>query len=184
VGATASRAILVKTIGPPMATLASVKREIWSIDRGVAIASPEPLTALLTRFSYSEPRLGLAIFGAFAGIGLVLVVLGVSGVVAYTVSRQTHEIGIRIALGAERRNVLQATLGMGLRWVALGMLAGVVGSLAATRALASQLFDVSPTDPLTLGAVVTIVSVAGLLASYFPALRATRVDPMVVLRSE
>ena len=184
VGAAGSRALLVKTAGPPQAAVESVKREVWAIDRGIAIADSEPLMAFLTRFSYSTPRLGLAIFGTFAGLGLILVVLGVSGVVAYTVSRQTRDIGIRMALGAGRRRVLQATLGTGLRWVAAGVVAGVLGSLAATRALASQLFGVSPSDPLTLGAVVVIVTLAGLLASYFPALRATRVDPMVVLRSD
>jgi putative ABC transport system permease protein len=167
-----------------MSLLEAVRREIWSIDRGVAIANSEPVMAYLTRFSYSAPRLGLAIFGTFAAIGLVLVVLGVSGVVAYTVSRQTHEIGIRLALGASRRNVLRMTLGMGLRWISLGVAAGVLGSLAATRALASQLFEVSPTDPATLLAVVAIVAAGGLLASYVPARRATRVDPMAVLRSE
>jgi ABC-type antimicrobial peptide transport system permease subunit len=89
-----------------------------------------------------------------------------------------------MALGAGRRKVLQATLATGLRWVAAGVVAGVVGTLAATRALSSQLFGVSPSDPLTLAGVVVVVSLAALMASLLPALRATRVDPMVVLRSE
>jgi putative ABC transport system permease protein len=100
------------------------------------------------------------------------------------VSRQTQEIGIRMALGAERGDVLKMTLRTGLQLVTIGVVIGVSVSLAATRALASQLWNVSPSDPLTLVLVVVIVTVAGLAASYFPALRATRVDPMVVLRSE
>ncbi len=182
-GYTPSRAIVVRTAGPPLAALESIKRAIWTVDRSVAVDAT-PITSFLARFSYAAPRLGLAIFGAFAGLGLALVVLGVTGVVAYTVSRQTHEIGIRMALGAERSAVLRMTLGMGIRWIALGVVTGVAASLAATRAIASQLWNVSPTDPLTLGAVVVIVAGAGLAASYVPALRATRIDPMVVLRSE
>ena len=89
-----------------------------------------------------------------------------------------------MALGAERRNILLMMIGMGSRWIAFGALAGGLGSLLATRALDSQLFDVSPPDPLTFAAVVSIVAVAGLAASYIPALRATQVDPLVVLRSE
>jgi putative ABC transport system permease protein len=178
------RSLVVKTAGAPLAMLGSVKREIWAVDRGVSVGASRPLTEFLAQFSYAEPRLGLYVFGAFAALGLALVVLGVYSVIAYNVSRQTQEIGIRMALGAARADVLKMTLRAGLSLVALGVLIGVSVSLAATRVLASQLWHVSPSDPLTLGLVVAIVSVAGLAASYFPALRATRVDPMVVLRAE
>jgi predicted permease len=178
------RGLLVKTTGSPLAMAESVKREIWAVDRGVSIGSLRTMTDDLRQFSYAEPRLGLYVFGAFAGLGLALVILGVYSVIAYNVSRQTQEIGIRMALGAERGDVLKMTLRTGLQLVAIGVVIGVSVSLAATRALASQLWNVSPSDPLTLGLVVAIVAVAGLAASYFPALRATRVDPMVVLRSE
>ena len=184
VGTASSRGIIVRTAGAPLAALEGIKREIWSIDRGLPIANAAALTDYLARYSYATPRLGLAIFGTFAALGLVLVVLGVAGVVAYTVSRQTHEIGIRIALGAERRTILRMTVGMGIRWIGLGILTGLLASLAATRAIASQLWNVSPTDPLTLGAVTALVAGAGLVASYIPALRATHVDPIVVLKSE
>jgi ABC-type antimicrobial peptide transport system permease subunit len=89
-----------------------------------------------------------------------------------------------MALGAQRRYILRMTLGMGARWIGWGLAAGVLASIATTRAIASQLWNVSPTDPVTLAAVVGIVAAAGLVASYVPALRATRVDPLVVLRSE
>jgi putative ABC transport system permease protein len=180
----AGRGLLVKTTGAPLAMAESVKREIWAVDRGVSIGSLRTMTEFLKQFSYAEPRLGLYVFGAFAGLGLALVILGVYSVIAYNVSRQTQEIGIRMALGAARGDVLKMTLRTGLQLVAIGVVIGVSVSLAATRALASQLWNVSPSDPLTLGLVVAIVAVAGLAASYFPALRATRVDPMVVLRSE
>jgi putative ABC transport system permease protein len=100
------------------------------------------------------------------------------------VARQTREIGIRLAIGASRRDVFQLTFGLGLRWLALGVAIGLAGSLAATRVLRQQLWEVSPTDPLTFAAVVAILGATGLAASYLPARRATRVDPLVVLRSE
>jgi putative ABC transport system permease protein len=178
------RALLVKTAGPPLAMMESLKREIWAVDRSVSVGSSKTLTEFLKEYSYGEPRLGLYVFGAFAGLGLALVILGVYSVIAYNVSRQTQEIGIRMALGAARGDVLRMTLRAGLHLVALGVIIGVSVSLAATRVLASQLWNVSPNDPLTLALVVAIVAVAGVAASYFPALRATRVDPMVVLRSE
>jgi putative ABC transport system permease protein len=178
------RALLVKTTGSPLAMAESVKREVWAVDPGVSVGSLKTMTEFLKQFTYAEPRLGLYVFGAFAGLGLALVILGVYSVIAYNVSRQTQEIGIRMALGAARGDVLRMTLRAGLHLVALGVIIGVSVSLAATRVLASQLWNVSPNDPLTLAFVVAIVAVAGLAASYFPALRATRVDPMVVLRSE
>ena len=184
VGSAFSRGIVVRTAGTPLGALEGIKREIWSVDRGLPIANAEPVTTYLARYSYAAPRLGLAIFGTFAALGLVLVVLGVAGVIAYTISRQTHEIGIRMALGAGRGTILRMTLGMGIRWIALGIVAGLLASLAATRTIASQLWNVSPTDPWTLGAVIALVASTGLVASYIAALRATRVDPMVVLKSE
>jgi len=181
---TVAHGLVVRTTGPPLAMLERVKREIWAVDRGVSVGSSRTLSEYLKQFSYAEPRLGLYIFGAFAGLGLALVILGVYSVIAYNVSRQTQEIGIRMALGAARGDVLKMTLRTGLHLVALGVIIGVSVSLAATRVLASQLWAVSPSDPVTLGVVAAIVTLAGLGASYFPALRATRVDPMIVLRSE
>jgi putative ABC transport system permease protein len=178
------RGLLIRTAVPPLTLVSAVKQEVWGVNRSVAIAEAGELTDYLARFSYAEPRLGLFVFGAFAWIGLVLVVVGVYGLIAYTVARQTREIGIRIAIGASRQNILRMTIGLAVRWIALGVAIGLGVSLAATRVLANQLRDVSPTDPLTIGAVVALVVVSGLTAGLFPALRATRVDPMVVLRYE
>lgn len=142
-----------------------------------------PVTANL-RFELAEPQLGLFVFGAFASIGLVLVILGVSSLIAYTVARQQREIGIRLAIGASRGDVFRLTFGLGLRWLALGVALGIAGSLATTRVLTQQLWQVSATDPLTILLVVAILGLTGLAASYVPARRATRVDPLVVLRGD
>jgi len=138
----------------------------------------------LQRFTYAEPRFSVILLGVFAGIGLVLVALGVYSLIAYTVSRQTREIGIRMSLGANRGHVHRMVLRMGLQLVAVGALAGLILSFGATRVLAHQLWNVSPHDPATLGAVVGVIALAGLTASYFPARRATRIDPIVALRCE
>jgi putative ABC transport system permease protein len=178
------RGLLIKTIGPPAMLTQTVKHEIWAVDRNVAVSDAGAVTDYLKRFSYAEPRLGLFVFGAFAVIGLVLVILGVYSLIAYTVARQTREIGIRMAIGASRQDVLRMTVGLGVRWIGVGVVAGLLASLAATRVLASQLWEVSPTDPLTLASVITVIAVSGFSACFIPALRATRVDPLVVLRYE
>jgi ABC-type antimicrobial peptide transport system permease subunit len=126
----------------------------------------------------------LAILAVFACVGLVLVALGVFSVVAYSVARQTHEIGIRMALGAERLDVLRMVLRTGLLPVGAGVAVGVAASLGLTRVLSSYLFGVTPHDPTTFAAVVGVVLVAGVAACYFPARRAARVDPLLALRYE
>jgi len=178
-----SQGLVVRTMGKPGAMAATVKRELWAINRAAAVSEAEPVSNNI-RFQLAEPQLGLFVFGAFASIGLVLVILGVSSLIAYTVARQTREIGIRLAIGASRWDVFRLTFGIGLRWLALGVAIGIAGSLAATRVLSQQLWQVSATDPLTILLVVAILALTGLAASYVPARRATRVDPLVVLRAE
>ena len=178
------RGILVRTAGNPLVMLNSVRREIWAVDRNVALTLTGSLIDYLKSFSYSEPRFSLILLGVFASVGLVLVTIGVYSVIAYTISRQTHEIGIRMALGAHRSNVLIMILWLGLRLVGLGAIAGLLLSIAVSRVLENQLWGVSVRDPLTLGGVVVVVLVSGLAASYFPAQRATRIDPIVALRHE
>ena len=178
------RGILVRTEGPPLAIVNDVRRAIWSVDRSVAVAQVASLGDLLAQFSYAEPRLVLVILGVFAVTGLVLVALGIFSVTAYAVSRQTHEIGIRMALGAGRGDVLRLVLRTALRLVGSGVVLGVIVSLGATRALAHQLFGITPYDPATLSAVALLVLGVGFLACYVPARRASRVDPTVALRYE
>ena len=179
-----TRGILVRTAGPPMPLANSVRREIWAADPGVAIAMTRTLDDFLSDYAYSGPRFGLVVMGAFAAIGLVLVAIGVYSVIAYTVSRQTHEIGIRMALGAGRTHVLGMVLRMGFLLIGIGMAIGLAASLAATRVLSNQLEGVSPHDPLTFVSVSLVISLAGIAACWFPAMRATRVDPTIALRFE
>jgi predicted permease len=178
------RGILVRTSKDPLPMLNSVRREIWAVDRNVALTLTGTLKDFLKSFSYAEPRFSLILLGVFAGVGLVLVAIGIYSVIAYTVSRQTHEIGIRMALGAGHGDVLQMVMRMGLRLIGLGTIAGLAVSFGVTRLLASQLWGISPHDPLTLGIVVAVVAISGLAACYFPARRAARVDPMVALRHQ
>jgi putative ABC transport system permease protein len=178
------RGILVRTSKSPMTLLNPVRREIWAVDRNVALTLVGSLDDFMRRFTYAEPRFSLVLLGVFAGVGLVLVALGVFSVMAYTVSRQTHEIGIRMALGASRGDVILMVLKMGLRMVGVGVAIGLMASFLATRLLANQLWGVSPRDPLTLAIVVAVVVLAGSAACYLPARRATRVDPLTALRYE
>ena len=159
-----------------------MKREIWATDRNVALNLAGSLTDALRRFSYAGPRLVLTILGVFAAVGLVLVVIGVFSVIAYTVSRQTRDIGVRMALGARGPDVARLVLGLGLRLIGGGILVGTAASLGLTRVLSSHLFGVAPHDPATLATVIAVVIAAGLLACSLPARRATKVDPMVALR--
>ena len=179
-----SQGLIVKTAGAPRAMVRTVKNEVWAVNRGVAISDAESIAAVIRLSQFAEPQLGLFVFGAFATIGLLLTVLGVSSLIAYTVARQRREIGIRLAIGASRWDVFRLTFGLGLRWLVLGVAIGVAGSVAATRVLTQQLWEVSPTDPLTIAAVVAILAATGLAASYLPSRRATRVDPLIVLRAE
>jgi putative ABC transport system permease protein len=178
------RGLLVRTVGDPMAQLDAVRREIWAVDRNIALTLTGSLEGFLQQFTFASPRFSLILLGVFAGVGVVLVAIGVFSVIAYTVSRQTHEIGIRIALGAGTPTIFRLVLGMGLRLIALGAIIGIAVSLGLGRFLADQLWHVSPHDPLTLAAVLAILVIMGLAACYFPARRATRVDPMVALRYE
>jgi len=178
------RGILVRTAGNPVSLLNPVRREIWAVDKNVALTMTRTLDDFLSDFSYAQPRFLLAVLGVFAGVGLVLVAVGVYSVIAYTVSRQTHEIGIRMALGASRGDVIGMVLRMGLWLVAIGLAVGLAASLAANRVLSSELWGVSARDPLTFAAVALVVLTAGVAACWFPARRATRVDPMIALRFE
>jgi putative ABC transport system permease protein len=180
----AFRGILVRTSGDPKLLLNTLRREIWAADRSVALGFNGTDEDFINQFAMAQPRFGLYLLAVFAIVGLILVAIGVYGVVAYAVTRQTHEIGVRMALGADRSVVLRMVLRMGLRLLALGAGIGLLASFGVSRALASQLFGVSTFDPVTLVGVVALVFVAGVAACLFPARAATRVDPIIALRYE
>jgi putative ABC transport system permease protein len=178
------RVILARTAVDPRSLLASVQREIWGVDSNAAVIRSGSIKDLLTEEAYVRPQFGLIAIGVFAGIGLALVLIGIFSVMAYTVALQTHEIGVRMALGAQRGNVLTMVLWKGLRLICIGMLIGVLASLGLTRFLASQISGVSASDPLTFFAVVILFLTVGMIASLLPARRAASIDPLVALRYE
>jgi putative ABC transport system permease protein len=178
------RGILVRTAGDPAGMLNSVRKEIWAIDRGVALTNIGTLNEFLKQYTYAEPRFSLILLSVFAGVGLVLVGIGVYSVIAYTVSQQIHEIGIRMALGAQRADVLRLVLRVTLRLVVIGVVLGLLGSVGVMKVLANQVWGVSPRDPMTLMTVVGAMALAALAASYFPARRAMNVNPIVALRGD
>jgi putative ABC transport system permease protein len=178
------RGVLVRTVNDPLLMLNAVRREIWATDRNVALTFTGSMEGFISQFSYAGPRFAFLMMTIFATIGLVLVTIGVYSVISYTASRQTHEIGIRMALGARRTDVLRLVIRMGARLVVLGLAIGLLVSLALSRVIASQLWGVSPNDPVTLASVAAVLLLTGLVACWVPARRATRVDPLVALRYE
>ncbi len=178
------RSIVMRTIGSPLAITKDFKREVWAVDRSVTMMQAELVSDELDQYFFSRPRLSVIIMATFAAAGLMLVAAGVFSVIAYAVSRRTHEIGIRMALGARRGDVMGMVLGTSTKVIGLGVVIGVLASIAVARLLATQLFDIAPQDPLTMAAVIAVVMVVGLLATWVPARYATRVDPMIALRHE
>ena len=178
------RNILATTAVDPKSLLPEIQREIWSVNPAAAITHSGPIEDFLAEFAYTKPQFAVIATSAFAGIGLALVLVGIFSVMAYTVTLQTHPIGVRMALGAQRRDVLTMVLWQGLRLISVGILIGVLASLGLTRFLASQLPGISVTDPLTFFVVVIVFLGVGLVACLLPARRAARFDPLVALRYE
>ncbi|MFZ0923589.1 MAG: FtsX-like permease family protein [Candidatus Acidiferrales bacterium] len=178
-----SEALVLRTAMDPTTLAASIRRAIWSVDPEVAIPSERTLKAVVSTAEAArryESFLG-ALFAVFA---VLLAALGLYGVTSYSVSQRTHEFGIRMALGAQRGDVMRLVMRQGTRLALFGVGIGVLAALALTPLMASLLFGVSASDPLTFSAVaIALISIA-LLACYIPARRAMRVDPMVALRYE
>ena len=175
--------LVIRTNGDPRAVAPTVRRQILAVDPEHPIIRIAPMEEVLAD-SVTQPRLMSWLLGIFGGLALGLAVLGVYGVIAYTVSLRTHEFGVRLALGAQPRHVLRLVLGDGMKWVSLGLGLGVLTALGLTRLLASLLYGITATDPITFGGVSVLLGLVGLLACYLPARRATRVDPLVALRFE
>jgi ABC-type antimicrobial peptide transport system permease subunit len=175
--------VVVRTKGDPLALAEPFKRTLASLDPNLPITQMRTVTDLLNG-TLAQRRFNTALFLAFAGVALALAAIGIYGVMSYTVSGRTRELGIRMALGAGRRQVIQTVVGAGVRLAALGTAVGLVGALIVTRALRGMLYGISSTDPLTFGAVAATLILVAVVACLVPARRATRVDPMVALRTE
>jgi putative ABC transport system permease protein len=180
----AARGVLVRTAGDPLLMMNTVRQEIWGTDRSVALTLTGTMEDFINSFSYSQPRFGFLLVTVFALVGVILVSIGVYSVIAYTTARRTHEIGIRMALGADGGDVQRLVIRTGLRLVALGIVIGLCVSLVLARLIASQLWGVSAHDPLTLVVVPFLLLIIGVLACWIPARRATHVSPVVALRYE
>ncbi|HEX8283358.1 MAG TPA: ABC transporter permease [Pyrinomonadaceae bacterium] len=175
--------VAVRTSGDPAALAPVVRREVAAVDPEQPLANVRTMEERLAE-SVAQRRFNMTLLGVFACVALLLAGVGVYGVMAYAVARRTHEIGIRVALGAQRGDVVRLVLRQGM-WLALaGVGLGVVGAYAATRLMSGLLYGVSPTDPLTFLGVSALLTAAALLACLLPARRATKVDPMVALRYE
>ncbi len=174
--------VVLRTSSDPAAVTSSVRRVLTQLDPTV----PARMTTFSQVFSESlnNRRFNLTLVGVFALAALLLAMVGVFGVLAYSVAQRTQEIGVRIALGATPGGILKMVLGQGLLTVAIGLLVGLAGSLLLTRTMRSMLFEISPNDPLTIVGIAVLLLLIAMLASYIPARRATRVDPMVALRYE
>jgi putative ABC transport system permease protein len=175
--------IVIRSDASPGAVLAAAKQQLWSIDGQLPLTQVSTLSEVLAA-SLDHQRFNLTLIGAFAGVALALAVVGIYGVMAYAVTQRTNEIGIRVALGAQTRDVLRLVLGQGVRLAVLGAALGVAASLALTRYISHLLFGISPQDPQTFLLIPVALCAVALLACYIPAHRALRVDPVIALRDE
>jgi ABC-type antimicrobial peptide transport system permease subunit len=171
----------LRTNSDPLRFVGAVRALTLAIDRD------QPITAVKTMQDLVEEEIGqsrliVMLLGSFAGVALLLALVGIYGVISYSVAQRTHELGIRRALGAQHADILRLIMGQGLGLAAAGIAIGIGGALALTQVMQSLLFHVNATDPATFGAIALLFLIVALAASYIPARRATRVDPMAALR--
>jgi putative ABC transport system permease protein len=176
--------IAVRTSGDPAALTPALRNAVLEIDRDQPLSFVQTMDRIVASTITSQ-RLATWLLGIFAAVAMLLAALGIYGVMAYSVTQRTHEIGLRMALGAERRDVLRMIVGQGMKLTLVGVAIGRVGAFVVMRyGLTSLLFGVEASDPLTYAGVALVLSAVALLSCFFPARRATKVDPMVALRYE
>jgi predicted permease len=173
----------IRTSGDPAAIAPSVRAKIREIDSEQPIFEVKTMEKIREE-NIASPKFNTVLLGVFGGLALVLAAIGIYGVLSYTVTQRTYEIGLRMALGASHANVVKMVMRQALKLTAFGIAAGVVGALVTTRVLTSMLFQISRTDPVTYVSITAILAGVAALASFGPAVRATRVDPIVALRNE
>ena len=175
--------VVVRSVTKPEATSGIVRAALNKIDNGLPILQPSTLETIVTQ-SLGQERLTMAMLGVFAGIALLLAIVGIYGAVAYTVEQRTGEIGVRMALGAQTQDVMRLVVRQGMNPVLIGLVVGLAATFAVGRLLTAQLYQISPHNPFLLGATATVLALAALLACLIPARRATLVDPIQALRTE
>jgi putative ABC transport system permease protein len=177
------RDLVVRTEVEPLGLAASVRSAVWGIDKDQPVSNIRTMDEIVSE-SVARQRFNTLLLGIFAVVALILASIGIYGVMSYSVTQRTHEIGIRMALGAQALDVLKLTVGQGLKLVLLGLFIGLAAAFGLTRVMSSLLFGVSPTDPITFVVIPLVLFAAAMLASYIPARRAARVDPLIALRNE
>ncbi|MEK6408190.1 MAG: ABC transporter permease [Acidobacteriota bacterium] len=175
--------LVVRTAADPQSMAASVRDVVWSIDRDQAVSHIGTIDQLLGGM-IAQRRLNTALFALFAGVALILAAVGIYGVISYSVTQRTHEIGIRMALGAGRADLLKLVVGNGMALVGAGIGIGLIAAAGLTRLMSTLLYGIGATDPLTFAAISAILAGVALAACLVPARRATKVDPMIALRYE
>jgi putative ABC transport system permease protein len=175
--------LVLRTSVEPTSLTAAVRANVRELDRSLPIYEVRTMEEYVAR-QFGQRRLSMLLMSLFAGVAVVLAAIGIYGLLSYSVTRRTHELGLRLALGAGRNDVLKLVIGQGMKLALSGVALGVAAAFALTRSIASLLFDVSPTDPLTFVVIPLLLIAVALLACYLPARRATKVDPLVALRSE
>ena len=175
--------VIMKASGDPNQLIASAREQVKALDPDQPIYSIRTMDEIRAE-SVAPERLNLALFSIFAGIALLLAVVGIYGVMSYTVTQRTHEIGIRMAIGAQQRDVFRMVIGQGMMLALIGVAIGLAGAFGLTRLMATMLFGVEPTDPATFAGIAVLLTGVALVACYIPGRRATKVDPVVSLRYE
>src|SRR5262245_17257536 len=176
-------ALAVRAAASPESLAPAIRDQVKRMDPNLPLTQVLTMTEVVSLSIY-RPRLMVSLFGVFAGVALLLASVGIYGVMSYSVAQRTHEIGVRMALGAQRGDVLRLIVAQGMNLIVVGAAIGLAGALAFTRLIQSLLFEVTTTDPVTFGLVAALLGIVALLACYIPARRATKVDPMVALRAE
>jgi putative ABC transport system permease protein len=175
--------VVVRSDGDPATITSMVKAQIWTVDRELPVTKARTMTEVMAA-SVASQRFTMLLLGIFAAVALALATVGIYGLMSYSITERTHEIGIRMALGAQAGDVLRMVVGQGLKLILVGIIVGLAGAFALTRIMSSLLFGVSAVDPMTFLAVSVVLALVALAACYIPARRATRVDPMVALHYE